>query len=555
MGCGWYRDGLLPGRGAHRPALGRRPRRRAGPRDRPTGWGRPASGPGIIGEIGTDKPWVSPARGARPPGGGAGARRTGLAITTHARPVAVGPRPAPDLRGGGRRPGAGRHRPRRLVPGPRPLPRDHRARREPRVRLPRDAFTPTERHGEGRVVELLLRAARRAATPTAILLSQDVCHDSQLTPLRGQRLHLPGRRRSCRACAPRACRDAEIETMTVDEPAAAPDDRLAGTDAGSGARRQPSSVASTLSVDVALERDADRAAVRGRLGGGHESLGVDTRARRRGRSARSTRPASRPPACRTSRRPRRRAARAACRPGASAPENAIAKHEAWAAATSSSGLVLPSGDLGPRGPANRQVAERAARDGGDGAGSRSGDRPFQVASARRMAAMRTPSGVSGLGFGGAQMVPHRARMRVRARAVAVGSGSRTVRCGGRDHRVHRESGPVCPFRSERCGRDHPVHAIPRPPPCPARPRPGPRSPASCRCHRRCGRRGARPARPSRPPERTGLDLTNQRRTAAGLVTLQLDPRLYGARPRAGRVHGDGPSCSATRSRTGPTSST
>jgi predicted metal-dependent phosphotriesterase family hydrolase len=41
------------------------------------------------------------------------------------------------------------------------------------------AFTPLERHGEGRIVDHIVELVRRGHTER-ILLSQDVCHDSQL---------------------------------------------------------------------------------------------------------------------------------------------------------------------------------------------------------------------------------------------------------------------------------------------------------------------------------------------------------------------------------------
>ena len=66
-------------------------------------------------------------------------RRTGLAITTHARPVDGGARSAEDLQRRGRRSGAGRHRPRRFPP----RLDFHLAvsnRGDPPVRLPGDSF-------------------------------------------------------------------------------------------------------------------------------------------------------------------------------------------------------------------------------------------------------------------------------------------------------------------------------------------------------------------------------------------------------------------------------
>jgi phosphotriesterase-related protein len=77
-------------------------------------------------------------------------------------------------------------------------------------------FTPAERHGEGRIVELLCELLSRGHTER-ILLSQDVCHDSQLTRYGGN-----GYTYLARNFLPRlrgaGVSDAEIETMTVANP-------------------------------------------------------------------------------------------------------------------------------------------------------------------------------------------------------------------------------------------------------------------------------------------------------------------------------------------------
>ena len=46
------------------------------------------------------------------------------------------------------------------------------------------SFTPTERHGEGRIVDLLLELLHRGHGDR-VLLSQDVCHNSQLRRYEG----------------------------------------------------------------------------------------------------------------------------------------------------------------------------------------------------------------------------------------------------------------------------------------------------------------------------------------------------------------------------------
>jgi predicted metal-dependent phosphotriesterase family hydrolase len=78
------------------------------------------------------------------------------------------------------------------------------------------SFTPMERHGEGRLVELLQELLARGHVDR-ILLSQDVCHDSQLTRYGGHgyvylaESFLPRLRAAGVA-------NAEIETMTVTNP-------------------------------------------------------------------------------------------------------------------------------------------------------------------------------------------------------------------------------------------------------------------------------------------------------------------------------------------------
>jgi predicted metal-dependent phosphotriesterase family hydrolase len=89
MGCGWYR-------GAYYPAEALIDRRSvdslADELVAEIGEGVGDSGvrPGIIGEIGTDKPWISPAEERVHRAAARAARRTGLAITTHAVMSPVG---------------------------------------------------------------------------------------------------------------------------------------------------------------------------------------------------------------------------------------------------------------------------------------------------------------------------------------------------------------------------------------------------------------------------------------------------------------------------------
>jgi phosphotriesterase-related protein len=78
------------------------------------------------------------------------------------------------------------------------------------------SFTPQERHGEGRIIELLCELLQRGHGDR-VLLSQDVCHNSQLKRYGGNGyVHLAEtflpRLRSAGAS------EAEIETLTVANP-------------------------------------------------------------------------------------------------------------------------------------------------------------------------------------------------------------------------------------------------------------------------------------------------------------------------------------------------
>ena len=199
--------------------------------------------PGIIGEIGTDKPWVSPAEERVHRAAARAARRTGLAITTHAVLSDVGLAQLRIFEEEGADPA-------RVVIGHAdsyPVLDHYLAIIErganDRVRLPRDVV-----HAD--------RAARRGPRSSScccellarghadrILLSQDVCHDSQLTRYEGN-----GYTYLAETFLPRL-RDAGVSRRRDRdddgrEPAAAPDDRL------DRRARQPSSVASTLSATL-----------------------------------------------------------------------------------------------------------------------------------------------------------------------------------------------------------------------------------------------------------------------------------------------------------------
>jgi predicted metal-dependent phosphotriesterase family hydrolase len=215
MGCGWYR-------GAYYPADALIDRRSvddlADELVREIAEGVEESGirPGIIGEIGTDKPWLSAQEERVHRAAARASRRTGLAITTHAvmsdvglAQLAVFEAEGADLS--------------RVVIGH----ADSYPSIEHYVEVVRRgaslefdflgmSFTPMERHGEGRVVELICELLGRGYADR-VLLSQDVCHNSQLRHYDGngyaylQESFLP-RLRSA------GVSDGEVDQMTIANP-------------------------------------------------------------------------------------------------------------------------------------------------------------------------------------------------------------------------------------------------------------------------------------------------------------------------------------------------
>jgi phosphotriesterase-related protein len=215
MGCGWYRE-------AYYPPEARIDRRSVDDladelvREATEGVGATGIRPGIIGEIGTDKPWVS-AREERVHRAAARAsRRTGLAITTHGVLSVVGLAQLRIFEEEGADAG-------RIVVGHAdsfPVLEHHLAIIERGACVEFDflgmSFTAVERHGEARVVELLCDLLARGHAER-ILLSQDVCNDAQL-----QRYGGNGYAYLATTFLPRlrtaGVSDAEIETMTVANP-------------------------------------------------------------------------------------------------------------------------------------------------------------------------------------------------------------------------------------------------------------------------------------------------------------------------------------------------
>src|SRR6185295_12246813 len=215
MGSGWYR-------GAHYPAETLVDRRSVESladeivRDATDGVGESGIRAGIIGEIGTDKPWISAQEERVHRAAARAARQTGLAITTHAVQSTVGldqlsvfEAEGADLS--------------RVVVGhadSNPSLDYQLAIVERGASVEFDflgmSFTALERHGEGRIVDILRELLSRGHAER-ILLSQDVCHDSQLRRYGGNgytylaETFLPRLRAA-------GVSDAEIRTITVDNP-------------------------------------------------------------------------------------------------------------------------------------------------------------------------------------------------------------------------------------------------------------------------------------------------------------------------------------------------
>jgi len=215
MGAGWYRDAYYPAEALiDRRSVDALADEIVG--EATDGVGNTGVRPGIIGEIGTDKPWVSAREERVHRAAARAARRTGLAITTHAVQSTVGldqldlfEAEGADLS--------------RVVIGhadSNPSPDYHHAIVDRGAMIQFDflgmSFTPLERHGEGRIVESICDLLARGHAEQ-ILLSQDVCHDSQLKRYGGN-----GYTYLADAFLPRlreaGVSDAEIQTITVDNP-------------------------------------------------------------------------------------------------------------------------------------------------------------------------------------------------------------------------------------------------------------------------------------------------------------------------------------------------
>jgi len=173
--------------------------------------------PGVIGEIGTDKPWVTAQEERVFRAAARAALRTGASVTTHAVQSDVGLAQLSILEDEGLDPA-------RIVIG--------HCDSHPRIEHWREivrrgahveadflgmSFTPLERAGEPKVVELISTLLNEGFEKQ-ILLSQDVCHDSQLTSYGGngytylQKSFLPN-------LASAGVNAATIKTITVENPA------------------------------------------------------------------------------------------------------------------------------------------------------------------------------------------------------------------------------------------------------------------------------------------------------------------------------------------------
>jgi phosphotriesterase-related protein len=215
MSCGWYRQAYYPAEAR----IGRRSVDDLAAEllgEFEAGAEGTGIRPGIIGEIGTDKPWLTGEEERVHRAAARAARATGMAVTTHAVMSDVGLAQLHVFDEEGLDPG-------RVIIG--------HADSNPRLEyqlgiierganLEFDflgmAFTPAERHGEPRLIRLLLDLLGRGHVGR-ILLSQDVCHDAQLKAYQGNgyvyliETFLP-RLRAAGVDEP------SIQAMTVDNP-------------------------------------------------------------------------------------------------------------------------------------------------------------------------------------------------------------------------------------------------------------------------------------------------------------------------------------------------
>jgi phosphotriesterase-related protein len=215
MGAGWYRTAYYP----PEARIDRRPvDDLADELVAEFEHGAAGSGirPGMLGEIGTDKPWLSAQEERVHRAVARAARRTGMAVSTHGVLSPVGSAQLRVFEEEGLDPA-------RVVIGHAdsyPI-LEHQlelCRRGANIELDflGMSFTPQERHGESRTIRLLLDLLE-AGFADRILLSQDVCHDGQLSCYDGngygylQTTFLPRLREA-------GIDDATIDRLTITNP-------------------------------------------------------------------------------------------------------------------------------------------------------------------------------------------------------------------------------------------------------------------------------------------------------------------------------------------------
>jgi len=172
--------------------------------------------PGIIGEIGVHKPWISAQEERVLRAAGRASRATGMAVTTHAVMSPVGLWQLDLLEDAGADPT-------RVVVGHAdsyPVLEHWLAIVGRGASIECDflgmSFTPMERKGEPRVIELILEMLARGHADR-ILLSQDVCDNSQLTAYDGNGYAYIAERLLPRL-RDRGVSDGEIDAMTTTNP-------------------------------------------------------------------------------------------------------------------------------------------------------------------------------------------------------------------------------------------------------------------------------------------------------------------------------------------------
>jgi len=214
MGTGWYRESYYPpeARIDHRSADDLADEMIAEFRD---GAGGTGVRPGIIGEIGTDKPWLSAQEERVHRAAARAARATGMAITTHAVMSPVGLAQLRVFTEEG-------VDPTRVIIGHAdsyPVLEHWLAILEQGANLELDFLGQrfgTEEAAEPRLIELLVELLERGFGDQ-VLLSQDVCHNAQLKANGGfgyvyLQQHLLPRLRTA------AVGEGEIQRMTIDNP-------------------------------------------------------------------------------------------------------------------------------------------------------------------------------------------------------------------------------------------------------------------------------------------------------------------------------------------------